>query len=109
MPLPVMLATGHTVDVSLLDELVWQVAKTPSDAAYRIIEILTSYDTTVQYLFQTSVSAIASTLFQYQQAVVSYSDSIHRMANDRTIILQQMLSYRYTAIETLVPQKMLMK
>ena len=109
MPLPVMLATGHTADISLLDELVWQVAKTPSDAAYRIIEILASYDTTLQYLFQTSISAIDSILFQYQQTVVLYSDSIHRMVYERTTRLQQMLSYRHTAIEALIPQKMLMK
>jgi exonuclease VII large subunit len=38
MPIPVILATGHTVDTSLLDELVWHAAKTPSDAAHLIVD-----------------------------------------------------------------------
>lgn len=38
MPIPVILATGHTVDTSLLDELVWHAAKTPSDAAHLILD-----------------------------------------------------------------------
>ena len=38
MPYPVILATGHTSDRSILDEIVWHVAKTPSDAAHIIID-----------------------------------------------------------------------
>ncbi|MBP6256537.1 hypothetical protein KA405_02180 [Patescibacteria group bacterium] len=38
MKIPVILATGHTNDTSLLDEIVRHAAKTPSDAAHLIID-----------------------------------------------------------------------
>lgn len=38
LPIPVILATGHTSDRSLLDEVVWHAAKTPSDAAHLIVD-----------------------------------------------------------------------
>jgi exonuclease VII large subunit len=38
MPIPVIIATGHTADTSLLDEIVRYAAKTPSDAAHLIID-----------------------------------------------------------------------
>lgn len=38
MPIPVIIATGHTTDTSLLDEIVRYAAKTPSDAAHVILD-----------------------------------------------------------------------
>ncbi|MBP7008065.1 hypothetical protein KBB05_05160 [Patescibacteria group bacterium] len=37
MPIPVIIAVGHTNDQYLLDEIAWMSAKTPTDAAYQLI------------------------------------------------------------------------
>jgi exonuclease VII large subunit len=37
MPIPVIVAVGHTSDVSLLDEVAKLPCKTPSDAAHEIV------------------------------------------------------------------------
>ena len=50
MQVPVVLAIGHTQDVSLLDEIVYISAKTPTDAAYIFVDLVQKYEVDIDVM-----------------------------------------------------------
>lgn len=70
MPIPVMMAVGHTSDQFLLDEIASYSAKTPTDAAY---EIINQYD-----FYVNCVDTIYNQIIQYsQQKFSDYGSKLH--------------------------------
>lgn len=68
--LPVCVAVGHTEDRALLDEVAWLSAKTPTDAAWRLVE---EYGVAQQFVGETYISIqmlVDNRLTTFKQNVV---------------------------------------
>lgn len=107
MPIPVMMAVGHTSDQYLLDEVACMSAKTPTDAAYQLIS---KYDEALN-----DINKLLDTITNTkQQRVYELLVSIDTMKNDIDNLMQQKLSlYRsnidfwYDLIMSTNPDKLL--
>lgn len=53
MPIPVVVAVGHTQDKTILQEIARYGAKTPTDAAYKVIALLTEWTEQIDLLYDT--------------------------------------------------------
>lgn len=107
--LPILLATGHTSDVSLLDEVVWKSAKTPSDAAYLLIAETERNFQLVETTYHLIHTQIAEQIDRYAEQVDQLSTAI-RVAGTRLIDhYETTLQQRWDLIESMDPLHVLQK
>jgi len=55
MPIPVIVAVGHTADKYILDEISKFSAKTPTDAGYILIELIDRYHNDIKSFYEESL------------------------------------------------------
>lgn len=107
MPIPVMVAVGHTSDQFLLDEIASYSAKTPTDAAYEIINL---YD-----WYKTSIDSIYNQIIQFsQQKFIDYASKVNYLYQEiQNWSMQKLQGYElaiqnyYDFIMNSRPEKML--
>lgn len=76
MPVPVMTAIGHTTDTSILDAIVKYPAKTPSDAAYILI----------------------NEVKKYQEELDTYRQMLQTIVNNKFLHIKQYIDHIYENI-----------
>lgn len=71
MPIPVMIAVGHSSDQFLLDEISAYSAKTPTDAAYQIISYYEECNTELGEMYFGINTSIKEKLQSYESQIES--------------------------------------
>lgn len=95
MPIPVIIATGHTADTSLLDEIVRYAAKTPSDAAHLIIDWYEQFDARLNELLWTITQKTQSRIDRLGDEVAGLRSEIRLLSKrQRQTILERVHHYR---------------
>lgn len=107
LPIPVILATWHTSDKSLLDELVRHAAKTPSDAAHLILDGVEQTVRRLESLYQEVDHDITDRLEQYFERIRLWFEGV---VNQEAALRSRMLERvegRWSAITSLSPEQQL--
>ena len=105
LPIPVILATGHTSDRSLLDEIVWHAAKTPSDAAHLIVDGVEQMAGRLEKIQESIIQNIQNRLEMYAQHIDQrYTWTQLDAKRIRTKVAQNILN-RWATIQLLGPEQ----
>ena len=103
MPVPVMIAIGHTSDRYILDEVCYFSAKTPSDAAHFLIRCTQWYQSDLTSLFSSIQHLLRHHLDQqHSQLDIIYHDILVQCGR-HTEYLTQTLDHRYRSIMSYTP------
>ena len=94
MYVPVIVAIGHTQDVSVLEAIAWKFAKTPSEAAFYILQ---HYRNIMENVIQLYEESYMSSIRKIQQ----YHSSIQEYYNQITIALPRIIQTYKERIESL--------
>lgn len=106
MPVPVMTAIGHTADISILDSIVKYAAKTPSDAAYLLINEVKKYQEELD-TYRQSLKTIVSNKFAYiQQQVGHIYEKIALQAKSRRETIKKNIEKFIESINTYDPKRL---
>lgn len=107
MPVPVIVAIGHTQDKFILQDLAWYGAKTPTDAAYKIVELLETWDEGVEVLYDAIVTLAQEKLVTIRENIDQRQSNIARTL--ATFLQRARLSIegRYGTIMAISPEKLL--
>ncbi|HMY80884.1 MAG TPA: exodeoxyribonuclease VII large subunit [Candidatus Absconditabacterales bacterium] len=107
MPIPVIMAVGHTNDQYLLDEIAWMSAKTPTDAAYQLID---RYDNLKQELDATYATINNAIALKYT-SFINDLQTIYKYVNEQIVYQQTTIKEncqkRYELVMSTRPEKML--
>lgn len=105
LPIPVLLATGHTSDRSILDEIVWHAAKTPSDAAHLLLEGLEHMHVRLNTIDVQIEQQISARLLWYTERIEYWYAQINANSDYiRARVTQQIDSWR-SAIQLVSPKQ----
>lgn len=103
MPVPVMIAIGHTSDRYILDEVCYFSAKTPSDAAHFLIRCTQWYQSDLTSLYSKIQTLLHYSVSQYiTQLEYIYHDILAKCCH-HSDDLAQTLDYRYASIMSYAP------
>lgn len=106
MPVPVMTAIGHTTDISILDAIVKYAAKTPSDAAYLLINEVKKYQEELD-TYRQSLKTIVNNKFWYiQQQVDHIYEKIRSQAKSRIETIKKNIEKFIESINAYDPKKL---
>ena len=106
---PVMLAVGHTSDQSVLDQLVRFPAKTPSDAAHILIQILDDYANRILSLSLQISSATTQKLSLLSEKLSFLTQNIQFLATAKLKKIKENIDQRTATIANFQPEKMLLR
>lgn len=76
MYVPVIVAIGHTQDVSVLETIAWKFAKTPSEAAFYILQHYRDIMENVIQLYEESYTSSIRKIQQYHSSIQEYYNQI---------------------------------
>ena len=107
MPVPVVVAIGHTPDKFVLHDLAWYAAKTPTDAAYRIIELLQERDDAIQHTYSELQESAEDRLYTFRQQIDLRNSNIAQKLTRFLHDTRLRIDGRYATICAISPQKML--
>lgn len=106
-PSPIMLAIGHTADTSVLDQLVAFPAKTPSQAAYMIIEHYDVLYSQIQELKQSIASNLVQKLGHLLQSVAFTYKQIQASLEFKQKFFTQSVESLYNIIRAFDPHNLI--
>lgn len=109
MKAPVIVAIGHTPDKTILQELAWYGAKTPTDAAYKILEMCTFWEGALQYLYDQITEKYADKMIEIRENIDYWHESISEKLSRFMKDTRRDIDSRYTTICTISPEKMLVQ
>lgn len=108
-PVPVILAVGHTSDKSVLDKLVRFSAKTPSDAAHILIQILEEYSNQLQTISLQIRTTTSQKLSLIHEKILFLTQNIQFLVATKYKMITEKLEYRTATIANFQPEKMLLR
>lgn len=107
MPVPVVVAIGHTPDKFVLHDLARYAAKTPTDAAYRIIELLQERDEDIENTYseicENAQDALGILREQIELWNTNIAQKLTRFLHDTRLRIDS----RYATITAVSPEKLL--
>lgn len=107
MPVPVMVAIGHTQDRFILQDLARYGAKTPTDAAYKLIEILSEWDSALSILYEEIVETCDEKISALRENIDSRYENIQAKVGQVLREIRQQIDGRYGTICAVSPEKIL--
>jgi exodeoxyribonuclease VII large subunit len=107
MPVPVITAIWHTSDISILDDISRYSAKTPTDAAYKIIDSLADRESQLESALS-QVSLLSRDIFwAMMQRVHWLLQNIKELAPQKILTYKTEITRTFETIMMLWPDKML--
>lgn len=94
MSIPVMIAIWHTQDTSVLESVAWKFAKTPSEAAFYILQHYNTLLTDIVETYEWLVYRAQNIITLYRQKIQDYYTQI-------TYIIPRIFTQYYDRIENL--------
>ncbi len=107
MPVPVIVAIGHTQDRFILQDLAWYGAKTPTDAAYKLIELLSEWDNALEMLYEEIVEMCDEKISALRESIDLRYENIQSKAGQFLKDIRQQIDSRYSTISAVSPEKLL--
>lgn len=107
MPVPVIVAIGHTQDRFILQDLAWYGAKTPTDGAYKLIEMLVQWDSSIQLIYEEIVELCDEKLLTMRENIDLWHSTISQKLQQLVKQARVQIDGRYTGIMTISPEKLL--
>lgn len=107
MPIPVMIAVGHSSDQFLLDEISAYSAKTPTDAAYQIISYYEDCNAELSTLYIWITTSIKEKLQSYELQLELIMGEIRLYSEKKLTDYNKNIQSRYDFIMATRPQKLL--
>ncbi len=80
MPVPVIVAVGHTQDKTVLQDIAWYGAKTPTDAAYKLTELLEEWEENITVLYDSIITLSTEKLIRMRDNIDLWQWQIVRAA-----------------------------
>ena len=105
MKIPVILATWHTNDTSILDEIVRHAAKTPSDAAHLIIDGLEQTAGRIEVLYGWIQQKWTKRLEQVGDEVAFFRSQIRLASTRQKARLSERVDWWRSAIQLIDPER----
>jgi len=109
MPVPVIVAVWHTSDRYILDEVAKISAKTPSDAAYRLIEIVESYVRQLDDWYLRIKDIVNRKILEYKKDIDYRYEFIIKDILSKVERYKLNLHFYYNFIKNFSPEKLLSK
>ncbi|MEI7477159.1 MAG: exodeoxyribonuclease VII large subunit [bacterium] len=107
MQVPVVVAVGHTQDTSILEQVAYAHAKTPSDAAHLIISYYEQWHKQCDGLYEEIREAITNKIHHYLLDIPHCRESIQYACQQKFRILQDKVKMLYDSIYQYHPQVLL--
>lgn len=107
MPVPVMVAVGHTQDRFVLQDVAWYGAKTPTDAAYRLIEQLDQWDEHLNVLYDSVLTLAADKILTIRENVEQRHLSVGQKLTYFLRHARLQIDSWYNTINAVSPKKLL--
>jgi exodeoxyribonuclease VII large subunit len=106
MTVPVCVAIGHTSDTSVLDHIARFVAKTPTDAAYILIQHMDRRHEQLQSLHENIRTVAQNKVVTIQHNLERIHENIQKTVQRKFEVLAKNVQHRYTGINNLTPKKL---
>ena len=109
MPVPVIVAIWHTSDTSILDEVSFHAAKTPTDAGYFLIEHVSGMVDELDEIYSDITSHLADILYIYEDKVQDIYTQIQAKITLRHETYTSQVEHMREQISSFRPESMLSK
>lgn len=106
MPVPVLIAVGHTNDRYVLDDVARYSCKTPTDAAYVLVQEVESRESQVVSLWQDIQKNCQTEFVRMRQTLDVMRDRIDQLVLQRYQTIRFMLDTLYDSIMSYDPAHM---
>ena len=106
MPVPMIIAVGHTTDTSVLDQVAKHTAKTPTDAAYILIEQYDHYQQQVDALYRSIVHRTSNVWQQLRERLHVMYEGIHQQIRYTMSSLRERVAFHYESIQSINPHSL---
>ena len=103
MPLPVIVAVGHTRDTTLLDSTCWYSAKTPSEAATLLIDRSRGLYDTIRQIDEEIKRLGDEHVLHIQETLYSLYEDINNLVDQYTHEKQKNITELYQSIKQYDP------
>ena len=107
MPVPVIVAIGHTQDRFMLQDLAWYGAKTPTDAAYRILQLLESREENIELTYDAILSISTDILLVRRENIDAWHKDIQAAASLALERMRLQVDAWYNTIVATSPKKLI--
>ena len=107
MPIPVMIAVGHTKDTSVLEEIAHYIAKTPTDAAYAILWIMQHWQQQIENVYDEIVDTSQEHIRTIETHIEERHKGIMRNISQYMNYTRLQIDSRYATICAISPKKLL--
>lgn len=107
MPVPVVIAVGHTTDKFVLDDIAFLSAKTPTDAAYYFCKIYEEYETQIGQLYTGIQERIQDVVVYWKTIIPSLYENITVYVSTTYQKVLQDIQLWYQAIQASSPENIL--
>jgi len=107
MPVPVIVAIGHTPDRFILQELAWYGAKTPTDAAYKLLEYLEQWNENIEILYENIYTLSEHKLLLIRENIDQWHHAIHQLLSHGLERVRIQIDAWYNTIVAISPKKLL--
>ena len=107
MPVPVMMAVGHTSDQSILDEVAYASAKTPTDAAYQLVGKYQALSDQIQTMYLDITQWAQQKLQYFAQYIDTRKIDIDTLTQHKIELYTTNVQSWYDYICSSTPDKML--
>lgn len=107
MPVPVVVAVGHTQDKTILQEISRYGAKTPTDAAYKIISLCTDWDNELSVLYDAILACSTDQILSLRENVDLWHDQINQRSSQLVHHTRIHIDAWYNTIVATSPKKLI--
>lgn len=107
MPVPVIVAIGHTPDRFILQDLAWYGAKTPTDAAYKIIELLEQWEEEIEVLYDAILTLGGNKFLEIRENIDTWNTAISAKLTHFLHAARLQIDGWYNTICAISPKKLL--
>lgn len=107
MPVPVIVAIGHTPDKFILQELAWYGAKTPTDAAYKVVEVMDGWSASIDEIYENIVYSVEEKIVTLRERIETYHNAISQKLVQYIRETRLQIDAWYSTISAVSPEKLL--
>lgn len=109
MPIPVIVAVWHTKDTTILDEVSFYTANTPTAAAQLLVDYTNEYANEITQLLWSINTTIRTSLHRYDIHITSLYDRIHGLVEKNYENLSKKINELWNVIQIYHPNNILEK
>jgi exonuclease VII large subunit len=106
MPVPVIIAVGHTTDKYILDEISKYSRKTPTDAAYLLIDLMDKYLNDIDFCWENINVLLKQKIELYSQGLENIYLQIQENFKNEIVSLNNNIDNYWNIIKSFSPERL---